>query len=95
MISYRHNPHLMVDGTRREHIPLKQVFTTPRPAIDDPRRNEYDAALRIILHLAMIMSGVLAVSIMTIAGANVFMTICAQALIPGAVQEVGDFKLHL
>lgn len=91
------NPHVRTDGTRRSHVPITTVLNphVRRPAVNDPARDEYDAALRIVLHLCMIFSGIIAVTVLSVIGASWPVTVVAQGLIPGAIQEIGDFKLHL
>jgi hypothetical protein len=91
------NPHVRADGSMVVHVPIKDILNPKirRPPADDPMREEYDAGLRIVIHLAMIFSGVITVSILTIIGIEWYITVIANGLIPGAIQEVGDFKLHL
>jgi hypothetical protein len=92
------NPHVKADGSFIPHTPLIKVLNPkiPRPPVDKhPDREEYDAALRILVHLAMIFSGIITCAIMTMFGVDIYMMIMAQGMIPGAVQEFGDFELHL
>jgi hypothetical protein len=67
----------------------------PRPPKGDPRRDDYDAAMRVVIHLTMIFSGILAAGVMTWVGISVYAMIAVQGVLPGAVQEVGDFLLRL
>lgn len=91
------DPHAESDGWRRKHVPINAVLNPhiKRPPADDPGRQEYDAALRAVLHIVMIFSGVVAVACLTLAGVAWYVSVIAQGIIPGAIQEVGDFKLHL
>lgn len=91
------DPHLMRDGSHRDHVPLRVVLDPKvhRPPLDDPEREEYDAGLRIVIHLAMIFSGIFTVAVLTMLGTDIYLMVALQGMIPGAIQEVGDFKLHL
>lgn len=91
------DPHLLSDGTRVHHVRIRDVLNpkVKRPRADDPMREEYDAALRITLHLCMIFSGIFTVTLLTLLSVDVYFTIAMEGLIPGAIQEVGDFRFHL
>jgi hypothetical protein len=91
------DPHVKSSGKVVQHVPLKVVLNprVHRPPLDDPRREEYDAGLRIVLHLGMILSGMLTVAFLTMLGTDVYMTIMAEGMVPGGIQEIGDFWLHL
>jgi hypothetical protein len=78
-------------------VPLTVVLNPKvhRPPADDPRREEYDAGLRIVMHLCMILSGVITIALLTMMRTEAYMMVGAEGLVPGAIQEVGDFILHL
>lgn len=91
------DPHARAHAAPIEHVPLKVVLNPKvhRPPADDPHREEYDAGLRIVLHLGMIISGMVTVALLTMFGVDVYMTIMAEGFVPGGIQEIGDFWLHL
>lgn len=93
-----HDPHIKADGGAIRHVPLTVVLNPKikRPPVDvQPDRDEYDAGLRLLMHLCMIFGGIFAVTIMTIIGVDIYLTIAVQGIIPGAIQELEDFKLHV
>jgi hypothetical protein len=67
----------------------------PRPPREDPRREDYDARLRAVVHIIMIGSGIMAALIMMMFNIDLFTIVAVQGILPGAVQEVSDLEFEL